>query len=342
MSGDSESLSSFFLLNKENVMPSLSLSPMTLGDVFDRLFKLIGKTWLRNLTVAIIILGPAALIMAIVADSAFSELAAMMQDRRYGSTLSPTDITSLLGFALWFAIGLTLMIIGSVIATVAITIVACAEMSGESLSWQEALSRSFHTRVMKVIGQYILEGLLLGAIVIIPYALLIVGIATDSGALGFFGGFLLLIAVLAAVYLGISFAFTVPAISWEDADIIESFKRSWSLVRGRWWRTFGILVLMSLMVSFALSIIMTPLYMVVFWDFFKAYFEVIAGMSEGRNDPSLVVNMIQSLGFGVGIVSGISSILQMIITPLYTVVMYFDLRARHGEFSQSPSTVGIP
>ncbi len=315
-------------------MAPLSLAPMTLGDIFDRFFKLIGRTWIRNLTIAAIILGPAALIMAVAADTGLSELAALMQERDYTDPWSSAEWSSLLGFALWFALGLTLMIVGTVIATVAITIIGCGEISGESLSWQEALSRTFHARVMKVFGQYIIEGFALGCIVILPYVLLIIGIATDSVALGFLGGFLILVAILAVVYLGISFAFTVPAISWEDADIIESFKRSWNLVRHNWWRTFGILLLMSIMVSFALSIIMTPLYMIVLWDFFKAYFEAISTMSEGENDPTIFVAMIQSLGFGIGIVSGISSILQLIVSPLYTVTIYFDLRARKGEFSQ--------
>lgn len=323
-------------------MAPLSIAPMTLGDIFDRLFKLIGRTWIRNLTIAVIILGPAGLIMGASADMGFSELAELMENRDYVDPFTATEISTLLGFALWFAIGLTLMLIGSVIATVAVTIVGCAEMSGESLSWQEALSRTFHIRVVKVFGQYILEGTLFSAIIAVPYILLIIGIAVDSVALGFLGGFLIFAGILIVVYLGISFAFTVPAISWEDADVIESFKRSWTLVRGHWWRTFGILILMGLMVSFAASIIMTPFYLIFLWDFFKAYFDAISAIATGENDPTIFVTMIKSLGFGIGILSGISSILQLIVTPLYSVVMYFDLRARRGEFSQASASITIP
>ncbi len=318
-------------------MPPLSIAPMALGDIFDRLFKLIGKTWIRNLTIAAIILGPAGLIMGASADMGFSQLAVLMESRDYVDPFSAAEISTMIGFALWFAVGLTLMLVGTVIATVAVTILGCAEMSGESLSWQEALSRTFHIRVVKVFGQYILEGALITAIVIIPYMFLIVGIAVDSLGMGFIGGLTFFAALLAAIYLGISFAFTVPAISWEDADVIESFKRSWSLVRGNWWRTFGILVLMGIMVSFASSIIMTPFYMIFLWDFFKAYFDAISAIAGGENDPTIFVTMIRSLGFGIGIISALSTIIQLLVTPLYTVVMYFDLRARRGEFSQ-PST----
>ena len=315
---------------------------MALGDLFDRLFKLIGKTWLRNLTIAVIILGPAGLIMGASADMGFSQLANLLESRDHVDSFSSSELSTLLGFALWFGIGLTLMLIGSVITTVAVTIIGCAEMSGETLSWQEALSRTFHIRVLKVFGQYLLEGALLSAIVVIPYMLLIIGIAVDSVALGFVGGLLIFAALLVAVYLGISFAFTVPAISWEDADVIESFRRSWSLVRGNWWRTFGILLLMGIMVSFAASIMMTPLYLIFLWDFFKAYFEAFSALADGENDPTILITMIKSLGFGVGILSAISSIIQLIITPLYVVIMYFDLRARKGEFSQSSASTVAP
>lgn len=323
-------------------MAQLSVAPMALGDIFDRLFKLIGKTWLRNLTIAAIILGPAGLIMGASADMGFSQLANLMESRDYVDPFSLGELSTLIGFALWFAVGLTLMLVGTVITTVAVTIIGCAEMSGESLSWQEALSRTFHIRVVKVFGQYILEGALLSAIIAIPYMLLIIGIAVDSVVLGFIGGLLFLVAMLAAVYLGISFAFAVPAIGWEDADVIESFKRSWSLVRENWWRTFGILLLMGIMVSFAASILMTPLYLIFLWDFFKAYFDAISTIAGGENDPTVFITVIKSLGFGIGVLSAISSIIQLIITPLYTVVLYFDLRARRGEFSQTPTGVVVP
>ncbi len=323
-------------------MTLLSLTPMTLGDIFDRLFKLIGKTWVRNLIIAAIILGPAALIMGASADMGFSQLADLLESEQHLEDLSSADMSTLLGFALWFAIGLTLMVIGSVIVTVAVTIVGCAEITGESLSWQEALSRTFHVRVIKVIGQYILEGALFTAIIVIPYVLLIIGIAVESVALGLLGGLLIFAAILFAVYLGVSFAFTVPAISWEDADVIESFKRSWRLVKGNWWRTLGILILMGVMVSFAVSIIMTPLYLIFFFFFFRAYFDILSSIETGINDPTVFASMVKSLGFGIGILSGISSIIQLIVTPLYSVVIYFDLRARKGEFSPPSSGVAVP
>jgi hypothetical protein len=99
---------------------------------------------------------------------------------------------------------------------------------------------------------------------------------------------------------------------------------------------------MGMMVSFAASIIMTPFYLIFLWDFFQAYFEAISSMTSGTADPAIFVSMVKSLGFGIGILSGISSIIQLVVTPLYSVVMYFDLRARKGEFSQPAAGITIP
>lgn len=318
-------------------MSTIVLAPMSLGEIFDRLFRLIGKTWLKNLIIAGMFLIPAGLIMGIAADIGSSQLADMLHDRDFTEQWSPENVSTLIGFAAWFAVGALLLSLGSVAATVSITVLSCSEMSGESLSWQEALSRTFYSRLLKVIGQSILEGLLIGALIVIPYLLIIIGVAADSIAIGFLGGVLLMVSLVGAVYLGISFAFCVPIIAWEDADIIGSFKRSWQLVRQNWWRTFGILILMSIMVSFAVSIVMTPFYLLAFWDFFKNYFHMIESIGAGEPDASFVVEMVRSLGFGLGIVSGIASIAELLVAPLYSVVMYFDLRARHGEFAP-PST----
>ena len=324
-------------------MSDLSIAPMTLGDIFDRLFRLIGKTWQRNLIIAAIFIVPAGLMMGIAADIGTSQLADMLRDRDMLEHLSVAEVSTLFGFAAWFAFGSLLLSLGTVAATVSITVVSCAEMTGETLSWQEALSRTFYSRILKVIGQSILESFLFVLLVAIPYMLLILGVATDSLGLAFFGGILLLVCVAAMIYLGISFAFTVPVISWEDADILESFKRSWRLVRDNWWRTIGILILMSLMVSFALSILMAPFYLAAMWDFIRTYLHALGSIGSARPDPGLAMDLVKSLGFGIGIVSGLASIAELLVAPLYIVVMYFDLRARHGEFAppqSSPAPLG--
>lgn len=308
-----------------------ALVPMTLGDLFDRLFKLIGSTWVRNLALACIILLPIGLVFAVAADIGFTDLADAILER--SESMDEGDAWVILGFFAWFFAGVLLFILGTVVATVGVTVIGCSTMAGEETTWQDALRVAFGPRMFKVLGMYIVEIFLFGGIIGIPYALIISAIVAESGLLGFIGGLLFLMGIVAGIYLAISFAFTVPVIAWEDDDVFRSFRRSWSLVRRQWWRTFGILILMGLMVSFAVSLVMTPLYIVAFWEFFRTYFQMLSALGNGvEPDPSMGADMIRSLGLGFGLITVVSSILQLLVAPLYTVVMYFDLRARKGEF----------
>jgi hypothetical protein len=266
-------------------------------------------------------------------DTAFGHIAALI-DFDAGDFES-MDFTRLFELLFWFVIGLKIFILGTIATTVAITGVSCAEMTGKPLPWQDALRLAFAMPFWRIIGQYILLGIGFGVLIGIPYALIIAGIAAESVGLGLLGGFLLMAMIPGVIYLSVNFAFIIPATVAENQTVLGAFRRSWDLVRGYWWRTLGILILMSITVSFAISIIMTPLYVIVMWDFFQAYFDMLGSLGSGEPDPAFARDMISSLGFAFGIVNAISSIAQVMVTPLYSVVMYFDLRARKGEFSQS-------
>lgn len=317
----------------------MTLSPMSLGDQFDRWFKLIGKTWLRNLILALIILGPAALVLAICMDIGFSQMGEVMEQ---GADFDSGDLTFLFGFLGWLFVGLLLLLLGTVAATIAVTMVGCAEMSGKPLSWQDALQSAFGMPFARILVQYILLGFGAALIIGVPYGLIIGGIAAESVGLGLAGGLLLFAMIPVVIYFAINFAFIVPVTAWESETVFGAFGRSWDLVRGNWWRTFGILILMGLIVSFAVSIVMTPLYIIVLWDFFRSYFEMLGTLGDGEPDPAFARQMFTSFGFGFGVINAVSTIAQMIVTPLYTVVLYFDLRARKGEFSQPATPAPAP
>src|SRR5574341_204581 len=53
---------------------ALSFSPMSLSDLFDQIFRLIGKTAGRNLVIALILLAPASVLLAYGMDDFFSHI----------------------------------------------------------------------------------------------------------------------------------------------------------------------------------------------------------------------------------------------------------------------------
>lgn len=315
-----------------------AIKPMSLGDIFDALFKLLGKTALRNLILSALILLPAALISIYGLEALFSSLAEFLRDRAAGRAAATAEMARLFGAMSAYLLVIVVLLLAYLAAALAATTVGCSEISGQAITWQEALRRVFSVRLARTWGQSILAFLALLGIVLAAYLILIAAVVTDSSAMKGIGIIALLFSIGVAVYLWVRWIFALPAIAWEEAGVMQSFHRSSFLVKGWWWRTFGVGLLLYLITQFAITLVTTPLSFVALWGFFKNYFALLGSMSGGQPDPDMVYRLFDSLGVGLGILIYISYILTAMIVPLFVAIMYFDLRARKGEFEQLPPT----
>lgn len=66
-------------------------------------------------------------------------------------------------------------------------------------------------------------------------------------ALAIFAGFIVLI--VPGIYLGVALYFSAQAVVAEDRSPIDALRRSRDLVRGQWWRVFGIGIVFSVMIG---------------------------------------------------------------------------------------------
>jgi hypothetical protein len=123
-------------------------------------------------------------------------------------------------------------------------------------------------------------------------------------------GFILLIlpgfaVFCAAVYLAVRWSLVVAAMMAEDIGPIRGLGRSWNLVSGSWWRTFGILL------------IVTILQLIITYGLF-ILFGVIAALFTAGDFQAAVVQ--------VG-----GTLLGAVVSPITTIavtLLYFDLRVR--------------
>jgi hypothetical protein len=92
--------------------------------------------------------------------------------------------------------------------------------------------------------------------------------------------------------------------------------------------------LMAMLSGFAVTIVTTPLTFLGFWDFYKESFKAMAA-GHGGLDPAAMPGALKSMGLGLGISTSVNIALMGLITPIYTTLLYYDLRARNGEF-QAP------
>ena len=66
------------------------------------------------------------------------------------------------------------------------------------------------------------------------------------------------LGLAAGTFLYVAFALSPAAIVLERAPVVASLRRSRELVRGAWWRTFGILLLVNVIAQFLAGILAVP------------------------------------------------------------------------------------
>ncbi len=324
-------------------MPS-TIRPMTLGDIFDRTLRLIGKTFTRNAAISVSFLIITVILLTISANRFYSSF----PDFSAGAT--PNNVITfgpMFAGGLYFGIASALFAFAALMAEIAISVVIGGELISQRIDYATAVKMTFSNRWLNGIGEGILKTLaIFGAAI---FAAILGGIiaaavgrgsAGSSGLLILFIVLFILIIVAALFYCLLRFYFALTAVAVQDLGPIEALKKSWLLVGKHWWRTLGILILFLLLSSFAISVITVPVTFGSMWGEYKELFTAL-GQSGGHMDPSQLRHLQTGIGHLIGIGSGLSSILSLLLTPAFTVVMYFDLRARHDDFpAESATTTG--
>lgn len=313
--------------------------PMDLGDIFSNTFKLFTKTFSRNIVIATAFLIPVGIIMAYGLDSFFSGMMKFTRNVAENNYLETDpkmmfDLFSNIGM---YSFSLVVFSIGYLCAMIGITKVSGSAMNNEQIGLGEAFNKIFSITFWRCLGQAALLYLALTASIFAGIALTIIGASTHLVFLIIIGALGLIAGILIMIYLIFRWYFAFVAIVCDDKEIIASFSKSSFLVEGNWWRTFGIIILISVLVDFAVSIISTPLSFIFMWDFISEYFKMITRGGIHQNDPEVIFRMMESLGFAFGAIIIITTILDALITPLFNVVLYYDLRIRKNDFTDIPS-----
>ncbi|WP_157902767.1 DUF7847 domain-containing protein [Streptomyces jeddahensis] len=190
-----------------------------------------------------------------------------------------------------------------------------------------AVARHALSRTPAVLGIMLLMAL----IVLVPTALIaaatiglfVAALSMDSGPALWAGPLFLLflLTVPLAIWLYVLFGFAPAAAVLESAGPLTALRRSARLVRGAWWRIFGITLLGVLMVLVASLVVQMPL-----------MFAAPASAPYSPADPSpqlsdflphmdvyLVLSMLVNL---------LVQLLTAVFLPLVTTLLYVDQRIR--------------
>lgn len=151
-----------------------------------------------------------------------------------------------------------LALIATLFTTSVVTVVISRSVLGRPVTLAEAWAEA-RPRILPLIGLTLL-------VMLVLLTVMTVGVTPGLLVGGKAGAVLVLLGFAAACvvvpWLYITFALAAPALMLERQGIIAALRRSAKLVRGAWWRTFGILALSQLIVlllSLAVSILVVLL-----------------------------------------------------------------------------------
>ena len=317
-----------FMFDKKN--------PMNLGDIFSVAFNLIKTTFFRNLVIASVFLVPAGILLGFGFQSYFSNISEFINGAKDSGihSASVNEFISIFKAMVQYFFTLGLFMLAYLAVIIGITKIGCGQMELRRTNLPETFKEIFSSTYLRGLGAGLL--MVLAAIAYGMAVIVIVAIAkiADDLTLDFIAGVFIFAGVLFLVYLYIRWYFVLISLVHKGEGIFRSFSDSSRLVKGQWWRIFGIIILISIFVNFAVSIISTPISFGLMWGYISQYFKSMSENSFAGNNPEAVFELLKSFGLNMGIVMALSMILNMLITPLFNIVIYFDSKIRKNDYEQ--------
>ena len=206
-------------------------------------------------------------------------------------------------------------LVASLVLTGILTVAVSRAVLGQSISardaWNQARPRL--PALLGVTGLVLLIMLGLAVLALAPGVILAIASAPTAAVVIAFALGIPAFVVVAA-YLYTAFALAPPAIVLERQGVVASLRRSRSLVRGAWWRTFGILLLVNLIAQVLAGILGVPftvLTLLVAW---------VTG--DGLNVYAILPLLVTALG------TIVASAVTWPFTAVSTALIYVDRRMR--------------
>ncbi len=295
------------------------LRPLGLGEILDGAFQAI-RTNPRTM------LGVSALVMIVVTGLGMVPQFYLFQSlRRLGQTSETAAFEDVAGPLLTSLGGLAITSLIKVLATTvlsALLVVAVGEaVIGRRID-PRALWARVRPRVLAVLGVSLLSLLIPGAAGLAGLVAVVAAVA-GADAAGQPTGVVVLIGFLfgtatavLVVWLAMQLALAGPALLLEQIGVGAALRRSWRLVRGSWWRVFGVLLLTSIIAGLGAGIVAVP-------------FSQGGSLLATSGDPDAAATLRVLLGTVLG---GIGEIVGgTVMTPFsaaVTSLLYIDRRMR--------------
>ncbi|MFJ5719643.1 glycerophosphoryl diester phosphodiesterase membrane domain-containing protein [Streptomyces sp. NPDC093149] len=311
---------------KPGVIP---LRPLGVGEILDGAVSTMRAHWRTVLGITLTVSVIAQVAITLVQRYLLPEPAAI-DPNATGSEALRQSADSAQSALISNVPSLLITMIATLITTSVLTVVISRSVLGRPVTLADAW-REARPRLPQLLGLTLLLTLISAAIMTVG---LLPGMLIGSTA----GAGLVVIGLLAAfvvvIWLMVRFCLASPALMLERQSITASMRRSDKLVKGAWWRAFGILALTCLLTFVVSVIIAIP-------------FSIIAMTVDGGGMDRFLTDGSMDFGWPFLIVSGIGQVITAAITyPLSAGVMallYVDQRIRREALDlELARAAGLP
>jgi hypothetical protein len=308
-----------------------------LSELLDNAFKMMGHTWRTSLLLSLMLLLPLSALLGWTVARLLAGLPA-------GPELASWEAEALglfyLSFALYFSAVLLLLEFAVLFVHVAVSTHVAAAAGGRTLEFGEIVRLAGRRHYGRCLLQYLVQmamsaGIMAVALLIVMPALIfsLMRQAHIVGAVaGTFGAVLL--GAAAVIWLSVLLRFAPQAVVFDGETVFGSLQHSARLVRGNWWRLFGISILVSIIFSFAVGLISLPFTGAALLPLLSRLIGSILG---GSSEPFQLAGLLSGTAawIAVGVAGGtfIQSALQAFFLPAFFGQFYIDLKVRQVELA---------
>ncbi len=311
-------------------------------DLLDGTFNLISRTWMTSLILGGVLFIPAAFLYGWAFGQfmdAFKNIGGMAEN--------PTSLLATLGLAYaWIFAAALVQGLLFLFVRACVTEHSARVIRGEPASTFSIALHVIRKRYLPLLGQRVLQLIILSitfsAAVLITGVVVGVLVAINLTWLAILLGCILGLAGTGVViWLAVRYTVTLEAMVIDDAGIDRSFDLSMDLVKHRWWRVLGYTLLFGLMVSFAASIIGTP---IVFFSTIRPFMRMLGEMLKESSTPqsfnSVLFQLMSGFGRRLGILEYIQGLIVSFVTPVFMTLLFFQLKKPREPEPQPQTVVG--
>jgi hypothetical protein len=238
---------------------AIPLRPLALGDIFDGAFRIIRYNPQATVGAAVLV-SAVAMVIPVVTGLVTGSTGGLSFDPNSDS-LDSGQVTSLVAAAGSLVVGSQLQSIGLLFVSGMIAHVTSAAAVGRKLTMSQAWAATRGKR-WRLLGMAVLLGLVIVVATALVVGILLIGIFAFDAPLGS----TVVVGVVLGLLLAVGYAWfwvrvralAVPTLMLEPVGIFGALRRAVRLTQEQFWRLFGILLLMALVVGVAGSILRLP------------------------------------------------------------------------------------